>query len=161
MANWRTLSEPEWRAHPLNRVGGLLAVGVGLLIVFEVVVATLSALVMQDFLIHGGAPDPDFARATIWAFPLYAALGSCGTFALLWAIWTRWRYLPELNAVIVAILAVADRAQVLIDGLPFFGNSAVEAAMLFGFYVLTIAYAVYLFLGRRPNVMFRRRERVA
>ncbi|MEM8821812.1 MAG: hypothetical protein AAGE90_20195 [Pseudomonadota bacterium] len=160
MANWRALHDHEWQAHPLNRVGGLLGVAVAALIVLHIGFHAALALVMQEALTEGMEPLPEVAGATLWAFPAYAALSAGATLAVLWSIWTRWLYAPELNIACAVTLAIADRAQVYVDGLPLFGESSEEIALFLGAHLLTAAFAVYLFIGKRPNIMFRRRERV-
>ncbi len=139
----RTLAAQEWRAHPLDRVGG--SVGVIVSVIVSVVV---------------GSPASLAADARSLASALSVTVADMAVMvALLGAIWTRSRWTPERNlarTVLAMLVAVLDL-------LVWFPDPQVPAALrgavLAVFGMLGTAVAVSLVVGARPNVMVGRRER--
>ncbi|MEM9146415.1 MAG: hypothetical protein AAGC57_09470 [Pseudomonadota bacterium] len=72
-----------------------------------------------------------------------------------WAIWTRWRWTPELVLVLSAAL-------VLVDALvwrPLPGAKPAVLQVLAGMTVIAGMVGLYFFRGATPDVLSRRRER--
>ena len=157
LKEWRQLSEAEWRDDPQNRARGWVGVIVWLHVLL--IVATPAALLadLRDALSGDIANtflsevQPFSLQIAGWTFFYASGL------AMLWSIWTRWRYTPELN---LGILVTTTASWILVElhfpepkiASEWFYELVGYLSVLFAF-----SLAVYLFVGSRPNLMFKRR----
>lgn len=155
MSGWRQLGIAEWRAHPLNRIGGwLLLVALLLFLEGPLVGAVTLAEAISDF---------DALRAAVrmvrpeWYGWLQLVVPLAAPVVLLILLLLRARWFPEvylgLRLATYALAALSGAFAAWDEWWLALG----QASMITG----EIALAVYLFVGRRPNIVFRRRDRTA
>lgn len=158
---WRSLSRDAWLDHPLNRVRGWIA-AIVVLRVLQLLHAVTVLSIGLRLAVEGGAGwrnahnQPEFWTELGWGF-----IDIAPVLALLWAIWARWRFAPELNLALTvtwlgfAGLTVFSGASNPLVPPPSLGYEMAIPAFIW------LAIALYFFIGARPNVMFCRRVRAA
>ena len=158
---WRELSDTEWSDHPLNRARGWV-VFIVWFYVFVIVVTPITLLISVQDALSG-----DIAGTVLYEnrpFNLQAAetgYYAVGTLAVLWAIWTRWRYAPELYLVNVLVGVAIVFALDLLYPEPDLDLGWWRDALLVLVSLIEVPLAIYMLIGARPNVMFKRRVRAA
>jgi hypothetical protein len=160
---WTELSEAEWSAHPLNRARGWI----GFLVWLDIFVVVITPAIMTYSLSEtsdGTTADFLILGRPVWLQMLDPSITYAVSLTFLWTVWTRWRYAPELNvALILATSCITIVEELIYPDPDFEGDPEFLLVYLvsFGFgALLNILIVLYLFLGARPNVMFRRRVRV-
>ncbi|MEM6668172.1 MAG: hypothetical protein AAF661_03050 [Pseudomonadota bacterium] len=146
---WRELSPSEWARHPLNRFRGVL-----LALILVHMAALFGVVVILAAVVTGSQGVPLYP--TLWANLLAAFAAGLQTIVFLTGVGFRWRYTPEAS---LATALIARWVQIWID-VETWPNDAfllVEYEFSLVFWALVIGY---LYLSRRANVVFRRRERV-
>lgn len=146
---WRSLADADWAAHPLNRYRGwLLALVVLHLAAVFGLLAYASAILTgwRDVLLYTspGANWLVFGAGAIQAAVFLVGAGY------------RWRYTAEAT---LAAVVFARWTQLGLDVSAFPDDAAIALDYELSLVFWAVVFA-YLFFGRRPNVMFRRRERV-
>jgi hypothetical protein len=151
-AGWRELGPEEWGAHPLNRVWGWMT-PIAILLFIEGPME--GALVLS-----GVVADWEGTRALVAAAgPAWLGwlqlLVPVAEFLLLFLLFFRFRWFPEIYA---AIRATAYALAFATGGFAAWDVwwVALAQGLIIGAEVMLV---VYLFLGDRPNVLFRRRVR--
>jgi len=151
--SWRHLSPDEWARHPLNRIWGWLAPIVVLLFI--------EGPIEGGMILAGALADFEMTRAVVrsvepeWYGWLQLVVDPAAPLVLLLLMFLKVRPFPEIylgvRGLSYGLAALAGGFQTWAIWWIALAQGLIIAAEL--------ALAVYLFLGDRPNVVFRRRVR--
>jgi hypothetical protein len=153
--SWMELGADAWRVHPLNRIRGWLIPIVLLLIIQGPLQGVL--------LLAGAVADFEAFRSVFdgqvsdWFEWVQLVVPTLGAMVLLILIYMRARRFPEIIAAfrgLAYLIAIAGGA---FSGWTVSWFRLVEATLIAG----EIGLIIYLFVGARPNVIFKRRIRNA
>ena len=152
--SWRELSTDEWRAHSLNRLRGWLIAVLAILVIEGplslVMVGSLA--VIDPAAITGLMQEntPDWLEWSQLAVPAAVTL-------LLILAFLRHRRFPEAFVVIRLLGYLVAIASGALAAWALWWFALVQITLIAG----EIALVWHLFAGARPNVVFRRRVRMA
>ena len=150
---WRELTREAWRAHPLNRVWGWM-IPIVLLLVLEGP--------LEGAMILGGAiADLGAVRSIIgtvepaWFGWLQLVVGPLVPLVLLVMLFARVRRFPEAYAALRGLTYLFGAVSGAFAAWEIWWVALAQASII----AAEIMLVAYLFLGDRPNVLFRRRVR--
>lgn len=151
---WKELAADEWRPHPLNKLRGWLILIILLLILKGPMQgAMLLAGAVAGFEVFQSLFDD---RVPDWFEWAQLAVPTLGATVLLILIFMRVRRFPEIYLAfrgLAYLIAIAGGA---FAGWMFTWFRLVETALIAG----EIGLVCYLFIGARPNVIFKQRVQV-
>jgi len=149
---WRQLTAEEWGAHLLNRVWGWMA-PIAVLLMIE-------GPIEGALILSGAIADWETTRALIAsAEPEWMGwvqlLVPIGELMLLFLLFSRFRWFPEAYLAVrgTAYGITAATGGLIVEAAP---EIAIAQALIIGAEAML---CIYLFLGARPNVLFKRRVR--
>ncbi|MEM7177589.1 MAG: hypothetical protein AAGE13_15270 [Pseudomonadota bacterium] len=155
----KRLTEPQWRAHPLNRFRGGM-IGVLCWACFQLIFALLLlvGLIAEGTSLLFLDPVPDTYEWLLWGAMIL------GPFLIVPAMLRRlavvpWLYAGYIGVTFVLMLGAEGFALNWFSAQRYAEPGGWMGAAIFALAVtIDLIVIAYLFLGARPNVIFRRRE---